>query len=87
MLSVNLLEMHRNLAQLLKRLSGEHHFFTAAYAVEELLHHIHVIDYECVKSLEIASRIQLRNEINFERGIIDRLAAFGVLIYLVATAK
>lgn len=83
-LPVNLLEMHRNFAQLLKRLSRQHHFLAVAQiAIEKLLHHIHIVDDERVKSLKISRWIQLRHEID----LIHRLTAFCMLIGFVAAER
>lgn len=55
MLPMDLLELHRHLTEFLKRLPCQHHFLAVSQiAVKELLHHVHVINNECVKSLEIS---------------------------------
>lgn len=88
MLPVYLLQLHRNFTQFLQRLPRQHHFLAIAHvAVEELLHHIHVINYERVKSLQIPGRIQLSHEVNFEWSVIDRLATARILIGFVAARK
>lgn len=88
MFPVNLLKLHCDFAQLLQRLPCQHHLLAVPHiAVKELLHHIHVINYECVKSLEISRWIKLSDKIDFEWRVVDRFAATCVLICLVAAGK
>lgn len=87
-LPMNLFEMHRNFAQLLKSLSRHHHFLSVAkITTEKLLHHIHIVNDERVKSLQISRRIQLFHKINLERSFIDRFTALCTRIRLVTTEK
>lgn len=87
-LPVDLLELHRDLAQLVQRLPSQHHLLAVPQvAVEKLLHHIHVIDDERVQPLEVSRWIQLRHEVNLEWRVIDRLAAFRILIGFEAAGK
>lgn len=88
MLPVDLLELHRDLAQFLQCLPRQHHLLAVAHvAVEELLHHVHVVDDERVKTLQVARRIQLSHEIDFEWRVVNCFAAARVLIRLIAAGK
>lgn len=85
---MDLFELHCNLAELLKGRSSEHYLFDVVMlVVKELLHHNHVVDDKCVKSLKIPCWVKLHHQVNFERSVVDRFAAFRVLIGFIATAN
>lgn len=87
-LSVNLFEMHRYLAKLLQCLSREHHLFAISkFTIEELLHYIHIIDDERMKTLQVSCWIQLSQKISFDRCLVDYLTTFCILICFVTTWK
>jgi len=87
-LSMNLFELHCDLAELLQTESRQHHLLAIAkVAVEELLHDIHVRDDERVESLEVACRVQLSHQVDLEWRVVDRFAASCILIRFVAAEK
>lgn len=58
MFPMDLFELHCNLAELLKGCSREHYLFAVAVlAVKKLLHNVHVVNNESVKSLKISGWI------------------------------